>query len=1001
MFTMPVKALSLNQLVLNKKHDDTPLQPKGGIPVSKSQQDATPEPLKSAHTVIKGFYVDSNGKTVNGYYKEISDKDNYPGILAKYCVAISVYMRTFLGKRCAEERLVYDGDKLIGTFSIAVPNFKPFLCSFESLPEDPKLRELVYPSVETLLKNNFAEILAGLLHLKDDDTHPGNSTLDGRETDNYGEPLPPADSASGNKEKNNKEDEEGSACLDFDMFKYPVLEIIKGARATDDLAGMASNIPGVSTILSAVTTTRNTAEDMALKPEQISNFPRINGRTHWPANEHPGNVNYLKRWKSYLAFQALAGNPGYINADGKTVTFQDQFFNALLKMLIVYDPSMLKSRLEEYLGDSKLDFLSLEPEKNKKLAEYYWKLNNSNKGKSADDKPADDETLNFFKASYNETLFVEHMLKEFQKLYDELYRIAVYYEGCDSNIAGVSVPSFCDYLQSKPSGFTQAGSWVARQNEEIAAANEQYTNSGRKSSPVIGQKMPETSCYDMEKMEERYHQVWRDAFALSIDEVLFEATNLDEKISEALQPDNVKKTTERFKIDQVDFTEGFQIFEDYQIDNEPVINQDKPRNTPPKERTNPLDGLQALRQFRKSLFEETTKYFKKKAVKQELSTDDNIDFCNALNSLSLNLDKIVVKAFAHDPDWLKSCNNISDITKGIGSKINFIRHSRASDILREEMPSSPTFSRRSHTDPEIVRHCIKSFFDWISQLSKEDFENYILSVCHTYEPNAFNFFSDRDRHVWVKELLKGTPGENSTTRLARIFICPDGETKSNSMNTLLVTEGIRLYLEKALQKTPSNLQVVQNAINNKTFHYMPYVMEAISYAKNDPRFAHLKIEPKAVTKKPEVLQKEVYDAIFSWVARQKSKEEEGNFEKLMNNVITAYEKTVYWKGRTTEVRQIMNNPVFTKERKIAMILSSGSSSSTFNELLFKELVETMKAEFIRNKNDPHLKCVSTIHPDDYKKYLINVQQLVKPKTYAPKVNPSSTPQQTVSAMSFF
>ncbi|WP_040916096.1 hypothetical protein, partial [Legionella tunisiensis] len=58
-------------------------------------------------------------------------------MLAKYSVAISVALRLALGDRAAEDRLVFDDEgKIVGSISINLSNFKPLLCSLETIPSD-------------------------------------------------------------------------------------------------------------------------------------------------------------------------------------------------------------------------------------------------------------------------------------------------------------------------------------------------------------------------------------------------------------------------------------------------------------------------------------------------------------------------------------------------------------------------------------------------------------------------------------------------------------------------------------------------------------------------------------------------------------------------------------------------------------------------------------------------------------------------------------------------
>ncbi|KTC84700.1 MULTISPECIES: hypothetical protein [Legionella] len=253
----------------------------------------------SGHEVKKVRLFDADGQEQIAYFKPIAD--DYPPLLAKYSVAASVALRLSLGDKAAEDRLVFDetGKKILGTVSFELPGYKPLLSAGKNLPTDPKERELVCPSKETLIKYNVAELLVAAWRYKCDDRHPDNFSLFG--------------------------------LLDWDMILYHITHIMKGGRYID---GILKPIP---------------KKGMRLKAEELDTFPNVLNRTHWPANTIPGNFNYYKHYQAAEAFQALAGS----------IEFQEQMFEALLKELLSFDPEMLRVRLKEYLGDLPLDYSSL------------------------------------------------------------------------------------------------------------------------------------------------------------------------------------------------------------------------------------------------------------------------------------------------------------------------------------------------------------------------------------------------------------------------------------------------------------------------------------------------------------------------------------------------------------------------------------------------------------------------------------------------------------------
>src|SRR3990167_6358774 len=157
----PKKALLLSQLTLK---EPSLTMPKSAQATSSSNQDSTQ--IKSAHEVLPASWVDPiDHQTIEGFFKRVTaseDKeDNYPILLAKYDVAISVLMRMRLGETAAEDQLVLSNEgEVLGTFSRRLPDYKPMGSGERPLTVDEEERELVWPTrVETLLEHNVARLL--------------------------------------------------------------------------------------------------------------------------------------------------------------------------------------------------------------------------------------------------------------------------------------------------------------------------------------------------------------------------------------------------------------------------------------------------------------------------------------------------------------------------------------------------------------------------------------------------------------------------------------------------------------------------------------------------------------------------------------------------------------------------------------------------------------------------------------------------------------------------
>ncbi|MBA4697414.1 MAG: hypothetical protein H2069_08535 [Legionella sp.] len=304
---LPLKALRYEQLKL----DGNPVPP-SGHPVSKCQ------------------FVDVDNQIKVGFFKPLDS--TYPPLLAKYTVAVSVAIRSALGARAAEDRLVFnEHNELCGTLSINLPEYKPLLTLWKQPPLDKDEAELVHPSQATLLKHNVAELLVSAWRYKCDDRHPGNVSVCG--------------------------------LIDWDMCLYPYTYIIKGGRYID-------------TVLHKLP-----EHDMELSSEDLDNFPNIKNRTHWPTNDIPQNMYVLKGFADPTQFQALAENNALATGNGN-VPFQEQMFSAILKELLTYDSKQLHQRLNEYIGnDLPLNYRMLELEKSDRLEKTYPTLFNEKTNK--------------------------------------------------------------------------------------------------------------------------------------------------------------------------------------------------------------------------------------------------------------------------------------------------------------------------------------------------------------------------------------------------------------------------------------------------------------------------------------------------------------------------------------------------------------------------------------------------------------------------------------------
>ncbi len=253
----------------------------------------------SGHKVSKVSFEPSTGISKLGFYKECSEEEYYPPLLAKLSVAIAMMYRLSLGERYADERLVYtEAGDIKGTVSIAIENFIPMRASRDPVG-DGQEENFANPTMELLIDHNIAELLVASWWLGEDDLHPYNLSLLGR--------------------------------IDGDMSLYPLTCHIKGKRWA---CGKWLDAPYKSTKLQAAD-----LDTLLLKLD----------RTHWPTHEIPRNLNFNKTYASQEAFTLLEGSSDY----------KEQVYFALLKQLLSFQPETIKHRLSDLFGDEPLGLDSL------------------------------------------------------------------------------------------------------------------------------------------------------------------------------------------------------------------------------------------------------------------------------------------------------------------------------------------------------------------------------------------------------------------------------------------------------------------------------------------------------------------------------------------------------------------------------------------------------------------------------------------------------------------
>ncbi|VEG91557.1 hypothetical protein [Legionella spiritensis] len=896
---------------------------------------------KSGHDVVKVEFTDGDGKERLGFYKPCDE--TYPPLLAKYSVAVSVGMRTTFGNAAAEERLVFnDKDEIIGTVSLVLPGFKPLLSNSDSLPLDEQEKNLVCPDVSKLLASNMAHLLILYWRWKNDDVHPGNIGACSGEKVDYDIFFRP-----------DWEEFVGFAYsvffgFDYDMCLYPITSIIKGSRW---IHGILVPVPEKS---------------MTLKAKNLDNFPILNGRTHWPTHVIPENLNLYKTHKAHEAFQALTGNPCFETANGR-VYFQEQMFQALLHELITYDPDMIRARMEEYFGDIPLDYLSLPPEKSGRLEEVHGELFN----KISNGKP-----------------FVDHMELLNQNEYNELYRAVVFYGGCEKNEKDVTVPSFAQFLQNKPSGLPRVAEWASAENSRIEKAREYQArkeDGDRKAEDLLSggmashshekktveQESPwysyciaERGQFSAEKIRQRYHKVFRDAHIDLLKDILGEGKSLvkllqNELSKEPLASIDLTKPESSEAVKTLD-TENSAITEAWQfmgstswVDETIKVDCD--------ETSSLREGLIRIQKFFKELTVLSQKYY----TEEELTPGINRTFANNLSQLILDCTEGIPELLGEHTSWAKVFVRITGRLDNYQNRIRLERH-----LIKEDAPLTSTERAdivrpiiRDHMEQDIIDSCFKTLFDWVDTLDRSVLNSYIAEAVDVYKPYWANITSWKYRHTEVKRYIKESTDENSEI-LA--WILRWGETKSNSLNTILLKSLIPRMLDYSMSEVAVNLISVRYAFAENKFKAESYAEKAKSYI-----IAHTTIPSNLF-----------YKTMKRWVSAL----DREKFIGLVFEAITDYEKKIsFWTtSRRGEVKEYLK-PEHSNVCVLGYIFCKGGiETNSLNTILYHKIIQAMQADISTDpdkKDDEEYQLMNKLTLEHIQQFMRDLRQFAKDSSY--------------------
>lgn len=348
-----------------------------GIPIKALRESAFITKNRIGEGSHETYRVSWGDPVQQGFFKKLDQ--GYPELLAKISVATSSLKCSAQGNRSAQEMLVFDdADHIVGTVSLAVKEFKPLNFQSEPVPAAPEEREQVIPSTERLIETNVIENIFADWANGNNDAHPHNigyvASNEGSKKSGY------------------------FFNIDFDMFFYWFTVYMKGGPRP---------------------TLSNPKIRINLTVPDYENFPCIEEPDyfHWYTLEHPGK----KTWPAILpeilqnpilatAFAKTYAAPAQFAALAADPRAQEQKFVAALKTLLTFQPEVQRQRFVQLFGDLTLNYKSLSPAVRAQYEHIFPQFCN--------DKS-------------NDQHFVDFMMKLYQEHYDSLYRVVVFYMGCE------------------------------------------------------------------------------------------------------------------------------------------------------------------------------------------------------------------------------------------------------------------------------------------------------------------------------------------------------------------------------------------------------------------------------------------------------------------------------------------------------------------------------------------------------------------------------------------
>lgn len=537
---------------------------------------------------------------------------------------------------------------------------------------------------------------------------------------------------------------------------------------------------------------------------------------HWPGYWIPGNGNIWKQYPNYTEFKKLEDNPALIDPNSGTVitTAQQQIYSAALKFILTYQPEVLRNQLIDLFGDMPFDFESLDAATAADLKKHLPK---------------------YCTPETNKQPFVDVLMTIYQDIYDEVYRKLMLYPG-GINSKGIDMPSFRDFLLNTPQAYQEIYEVLAERNQEMDTRASQLPASARAYEPDNLDRR-----FNLQSLEQRYHQFWRNMYYNDVERVLEQSKGL---ITRLLADQQASIAAISSPVEKSSLTDALTGLQGVMLDDD----LDKLRGML---KTDPdgqyYAGTVQLIQFHFKLQGLIKDYFS--IAPDGLLSDHNKAFTKGLYELYQESEE-VPKLLA-DP-WRGEFTKIWIQVNSLLVNIDFPKHLRAEANTKKVEALVDTHKGQVTRDA-----CIKALFAWLKTQSSEEFEALVHESIREYQKKGSLFgaiLGSRSRVPEVQTYLVNSKCLDSDFRFARILMSNGHE--DGDFNRYLVRRCIRAMVDKAIPGDVTSFPAVKKALQMDKFDSDSYRDQAVHYAKTQDEYTNL-LNTRMLA--------QLTSALYSWV----------------------------------------------------------------------------------------------------------------------------------------